>query len=76
MNTDLYDDVKEAISEEWRIGDDADMDYAAAQAMMAFGKFLRSRRFYSVDEMLQEMRDMLLTPLGDFRDEFDEIIKS
>lgn len=74
MNQDLYDKVREAISEEVG-GGDPELDYATVEAIRAFGVFLRSRQWYSVPEMIQELRDMMLQPCGDFRDGFDEILK-
>lgn len=75
MSRDLFDDVKAGISEELGGDPNIEIDYAVVEAFKAFGKFLRSRRFYAVDEMLDEMQDMLLLPRGDFRDEFDAYVK-
>lgn len=74
MNQDLYDKVREGIFEEVG-GGDPEVDYAALNTIKAFGEFLRSRQWYSVPEMIQELRGMMLQPCGDFRDEFDEILK-
>lgn len=74
MNKDLWDDVLEGIETEVG-GGDPERYYATAEAMKAFGRFLAARRWYDVNEILQEMRPMMLNPAGDFRDEFDDIIK-
>lgn len=73
MNQDLYDKVREGISQEVG-GSDPELDYAAVEAMKAFAKFLHSRRWYSTDEILFELRDMLLLECGDFRSDLDEFL--
>lgn len=72
MNKDLVDDVRAAISEHYKA--DPETDYIAVDAIKAFAKFLHSRRWYSTDEILFEMRDMLMLETGDFRSDLDEFL--
>lgn len=69
MVKDLVDEVVETI-------ETSDYNLIPVDVIHNFAAFLAERRYYSVEEILKEIRDMMRLPIGDYRKDFDDYLLS